>query len=136
MTAGLVAGKSESGRGLPLPSASRMLIIRAGEEGVPGWVLPPAWAGDPLLPPAFGGASSSPAEEVSSSHAGEGKLLLPGQGAAVRPPPGRRSCRAQVAAVTGAGVGAAAGEASHRSGCLCRRDRRCQLRSGPPALWL
>jgi hypothetical protein len=46
-------------------------------------------------------ASSSSAEEASSSHAGEGELLLPGQGAAVRPPPGRRSCRAQVAAVTG-----------------------------------
>jgi hypothetical protein len=38
-------------------------------------------------------ASSSSAEEASSSHAGEGELLLPGQGAAVRPPPGRRSCR-------------------------------------------
>jgi hypothetical protein len=35
-------------------------------------------------------ASSSSAEEASSSHAGEGKLLLPGQGAAVRLPPGRR----------------------------------------------
>jgi hypothetical protein len=30
-------------------------------------------------------------EEASSSHAGEGELLLLGQGAAVRPPPGRRS---------------------------------------------
>jgi hypothetical protein len=46
------------------------------------------------------GASSSCAEEASSSHAGESELLLPGQGAAVRPPPGRRSCRAQVDAVT------------------------------------
>jgi hypothetical protein len=36
-------------------------------------------------------ASSSFAEEVSSSYAGEGELLLLGQGAAVRPPPGRRS---------------------------------------------
>jgi hypothetical protein len=41
------------------------------------------------------GASSSCAEEASSSHAGEGELLLPGHGAAVRPPLGRRSCRAQ-----------------------------------------
>jgi hypothetical protein len=40
-------------------------------------------------------ASSSSAEEVSSSHAGEGELLLPGQGAAVCPPPGRRLCRAR-----------------------------------------
>jgi hypothetical protein len=51
-------------------------------------------------------ASSSPAEVTSSSHAGEGELLLPGQGATVRPPPGRRSCRAQVAAVTGLAEGA------------------------------
>jgi hypothetical protein len=55
-----------------------------------------AWAGDPLLPPAFRGrASSSSAEEAFSSHAGEGKLLLPGQGAAIRPPPGRWSSRAR-----------------------------------------
>jgi hypothetical protein len=39
-------------------------------------------------------ASSSPAEETSSSYTGEGELLLPRQGAAVRPPPGRRSCHA------------------------------------------
>jgi hypothetical protein len=51
-------------------------------------------------------ASSSSVEEASSSHAGEGELLLPGQGAAVRPPSGRRSCRAQVAAVTGLAKGA------------------------------
>jgi hypothetical protein len=38
-------------------------------------------------------ASSSFAEEASSSHAGEGKLLLPGQGATVRTPPRRRPCR-------------------------------------------
>jgi hypothetical protein len=35
-------------------------------------------------------ASSSSTEEASSSYAGEGELLLPGQGAAVRLPPGRR----------------------------------------------
>jgi hypothetical protein len=74
---------------------------------------------------------------ASSSHAGEGELLLPGQGAAVRPPSGRQSCRAQVAAVAGAEVVATAGEASHRSGgCFRRRDRQCHLRSGPPTLWL
>jgi hypothetical protein len=33
--------------------------------------------------------SSSSAEEASSSHAGEGELLLPGQGATFRPPSGR-----------------------------------------------
>jgi hypothetical protein len=82
-------------------------------------------------------ASSSPAEETSSSSAGEGELLLPSQGVAVRPPPGRQSCRAQVAAVASAEVVAAAGEASYRSGgCFRRRDHQCHLRSGPPALWL
>jgi hypothetical protein len=44
---------------------------------------------------------------------------------------------AQVAAVVGAEVVVAIGEASPcRSGCLCRRDRQCHLRSGPSALWL
>jgi hypothetical protein len=40
-------------------------------------------------------AYSSSAEEASSSHVGEGELLLPGQGATVRPPPGRWPCRAR-----------------------------------------
>jgi hypothetical protein len=45
-------------------------------------------------PPSFSGVqgrkpSSSSAEETSSSHAGEGELLLPGQDAAFRPPSGR-----------------------------------------------
>jgi hypothetical protein len=35
------------------------------------------------------GASSSYAKEASSSHVGEGELLLPSQGATVRPSPGR-----------------------------------------------
>jgi hypothetical protein len=43
----------------------------------------------------------------------------------------------QVAAVVGAEVVVAIGEASScTSGCLCRRDRQRQLRSRPPALWL
>jgi hypothetical protein len=41
MTAGLVVGKSEPGRGLPLSSASRTFIVRAGEEGAPSRGLPP-----------------------------------------------------------------------------------------------
>jgi hypothetical protein len=43
----------------------------------------------------------------------------------------------QVAAVVGAEVVVAIGEASpYRSGCLRRRDRQCHLRSGPSTLWL
>jgi hypothetical protein len=37
MTTSLVVETSEPGCGLPLPSASRMFIIRAGEEGEPSW---------------------------------------------------------------------------------------------------
>jgi hypothetical protein len=37
MTTSLVVERSESGCGLPLPLASRMFIIRAGEEGEPSW---------------------------------------------------------------------------------------------------
>jgi hypothetical protein len=39
MTTSLVVERSESGCGLPLPSTSRMFIIRAGEEGEPSWGL-------------------------------------------------------------------------------------------------
>jgi hypothetical protein len=68
--------------------------------------------------------AGSSTEEASSSHAGEGELLLPSQGAAIRPPSRRWSCRAQAAAVAGAEAAAAVGEASHRSGgCFRRRDR-------------
>jgi hypothetical protein len=42
----------------------------------------------------------------------------------------RRGVGAQVAAVVGAEVVAATGEASHcRGGCLRRRDRQCHLRT-------
>jgi hypothetical protein len=37
MTTSLVVERSEPGCGLPLSSASRMFIIRAGEEGEPSW---------------------------------------------------------------------------------------------------
>jgi hypothetical protein len=89
-------------------------------------------------------ASSSPTEVTSSSHAGEGELLLPGQGAAVRPPPRRRSRRAQVAAVTvpvdGGGLrqrGSGRRQASSALVCLScwlswlwHRLRRCLLPLG------
>jgi hypothetical protein len=49
----------------------------------------------------------------------------------------RRGVGGQVAAVVGAEVVVAIGEASScTSGCLCRRDRQCHLRFRPPALWL
>jgi hypothetical protein len=41
MTVGLVVGKSEPGRVLHLPSASRMFIIHVGEEGAPSRGPPP-----------------------------------------------------------------------------------------------
>jgi hypothetical protein len=52
-----------------------------------------AWIGDLFFPSVLGRKASSSPAEASSSHAGEGELLLPGQGAAFRPSSGRRSCR-------------------------------------------
>jgi hypothetical protein len=60
MTTSLVVGRSKSGCGPLLPSASRMFIIRAGEEGVPSWGHASAWAGGPLLPSVLGGEGRSP----------------------------------------------------------------------------
>jgi hypothetical protein len=82
------------------PSPSRIFVIRAEAEEHTEWGVASAWVGDPFLPPAFGGkkASSSPAE-ASSSHAGEGELLLSGQGVAFRPSSGWRSCRARASHV-------------------------------------
>jgi hypothetical protein len=73
----------------PLPhpqlqgSSSSLLARRAGACLRVGWRPASSsdiWGWKP---------SSSSAEEASSSHAGEGELLLPGQGAAFRPPSGR-----------------------------------------------
>jgi hypothetical protein len=161
-----------------------------------------AWAGDPLLPPAFGGEGHPPALRRRRPSATRGKancccldrvqlsVLHPGDGRAARGPATSRSslrrrlhrgveqhvvrreggtrvlgqslCRScgedgsedlsvrfgatvvrrcsvggQVAAVVGAEVVVAIGEASPcRSGCLRRRERQCHLRSRPLALWL
>jgi hypothetical protein len=84
-------------------------------------VLPSAWAGDPLLPPAFGGEGCSPALRRRRTLATRGRpaagvvscrvsgslawmaLALPptmppaaDRGVAVRPPHGRWSCHVQV----------------------------------------
>jgi hypothetical protein len=63
MTVSLVVEKRRASRAVasPLPSALRMFIIRAGGRASRVGVLPSAWAGDPLLPPAFGGEGRSPA---------------------------------------------------------------------------
>jgi hypothetical protein len=157
--------------------SSSVLGARTSRVGV----LPSAWAGDPLLPPAFGGEGRSPAlrrrrtatcclvgvwlsihrtatvapcagrprprpvprrrphrgvvQDVvrrkgsvrvprwpcphSRSEDGSEGLLVHAGAAAIR----RCGVGAQVAAVVGAKVVAAIGEASHcRGGCLCRRD--------------
>jgi hypothetical protein len=173
----------------PMPLASRMFIIHAGGRASRVAVLPPAWAGDPLLPPAFGGEGRSPAlrrrqtatcclvgvwlfvhrtgdgravrrsatsmalpappaargggvvqdvvrhrDDVrvpgwscphSRSEDGSEDLLVRAGAAAIR----RCGVGVQVAAVVGAEVVAAIGEASHcRCGCLRQRDRQCHLR--------
>jgi hypothetical protein len=70
-------------------SSSSMLGRRAGRVGA---CLRVGWR--PASSSGIRGrkASSRSAEEAPSSHAGEGVLLLPGQGAAVRPTLGRRPC--------------------------------------------
>jgi hypothetical protein len=49
-------GGGEKQAGLrPLPCPQLQGCSSSGLRGAPRGVLPPAWAGDPLLPPAFGG---------------------------------------------------------------------------------
>jgi hypothetical protein len=80
----------------PLPLASRMFIIRAGEEGKPSWC--------PAFRMGWRPASSSSirGRRAFTSLTKEANYhLLPGWGVAVRPPHGRRSRRAQVGQVHG-----------------------------------
>jgi hypothetical protein len=72
MTTSLVVERSEPGCGLPLPSASRMFIIRAGEEGEPCWgpALHMGW--QPASSSSIRGrrAFTSLAEEANFGYAG------------------------------------------------------------------
>jgi hypothetical protein len=84
-------GEKQAGlRSLPRPqlqgSSSSLLGRRAGRAGA---CLRVGWR--PASSSGIRGrkTSSSSAEEASSSHVGDGELLLPGQGAAFRPPFGR-----------------------------------------------
>jgi hypothetical protein len=96
MTISLVAEKSEPGCGLPLPSASRMFIIHAGRKGKPSWGSAFRMGWRPTSSSSIRGrrAFTSLAEEANCHR-------LPGRGAAVRPPHGQQSCRAQVGHVHG-----------------------------------
>jgi hypothetical protein len=86
MTTSLVVGRSKPGRGPLLPLASRMFIIRAGEEGVPCWGPASAWAGGPLLPSVLGGEGRSPSMRRRRTSGTRG---WPTAGAASRRPPVR-----------------------------------------------
>jgi hypothetical protein len=107
-----------------------MFIIRAGEGGAPSWGLPPRGlatrfflrhSGEKGILQLCGGRVLQPC--------GEGELLLPGQGAAVRAPPGRRSCRAwaghvQVLPAPSAAPGVAQHVVRHEGGtCVLGRYR-------------
>jgi hypothetical protein len=115
-----VVERSKPGCGLPYPQlqgcSSSLLGWKASRVGA----LPSTWAGDPLLPPAFGGEGCSPALQRRRTSATRGRLAAGRQlqrvwllgsdgfgaasnaasavkwGVAVRPPHGRRSHRAQV----------------------------------------
>jgi hypothetical protein len=80
----------------PLPSASRMFIIRAGGEGKPSWGPAFRMGWRPASSSSIRGrrAFTSLAEEANCH-------LLPGRDVAVHPPHGRRSRRAQVGHVHG-----------------------------------
>jgi hypothetical protein len=85
MTVGLVVGRSKPGCGL-CPALSFKDVHHPGWGGGAHRV-------EACLREGWRPASSSDirGRRASSSHAGEGELLLPGQGAVVRLPPGRRS---------------------------------------------
>jgi hypothetical protein len=160
MTTGLVVGKSEPDRGLSLALSvrgRRAFAVRGAVScrvsGSPAWA---ALALPPVPPPTAGAERGCPsAARVSvAQHVvrREGGVRVLGQSrpcscgedrsehqpvrtgaATIR----RCGVGGQVAAVVGAEVVVAIGEASpYRSGCLRRRDRQCHLRFGPPALWL
>jgi hypothetical protein len=100
---------------LPCPQlqgcSSSVLGRRASRVGA----LPSAWAGDPLLPPAFGGEGRSPAyAEEANCH------LLPRRGVVVRPPHGRRSRRAQAGHVHGPSRAAGRTGGSHNTSYAAR----------------
>jgi hypothetical protein len=126
MTTSLVVERSEPGCGLPCPQlqgcSSSALGRRASRVGAP----PSAWAGGPLLPPAFGGEARSPALRRRRTSATRGRpseapsaasclaprpgwlwcrlrcCLLPlGRGVHVRPPHGQRLRLAQVGHIHG-----------------------------------
>jgi hypothetical protein len=72
MTTSLVVGRSEPGCGLPLPSASRMFIIHAGEGGEPSWGLAFRMGWRPASSSSIRGrrAFASLAKEVNFGYAG------------------------------------------------------------------
>jgi hypothetical protein len=126
MTTSHVVERSKPGCGLPLPSASRMFIIRAGEEGELSWGLAfrmvwrPAssssiWGKGVHQPCGGGGLRVRGTGQLQASLAAACPVprlgwprrrlrccLLPfGRGVVVRPPYGRRSRRAQVRHIHG-----------------------------------
>jgi hypothetical protein len=114
MTVSLVVGKSDRAVAPPLPSASRMFIIRAGEEGEPSW--------GPAFRMGWRTASSSSirGRRASTSLTEEANChLLSGRGVVVRPPHGRRSRRAQAGHVHGPSR-----VAGHTGGRTTRRTPR------------
>jgi hypothetical protein len=160
MTTILVVERSEPGCSLPLPSASRMFIIRAGEEGELSWgpAFRMGWRPASSTSIRWRRAFTSLAEEANFGYAGPAdcgcrwppRARFPGLDGLVLTPAVRMGARtssrvlrqppptgAEVAAVIGAEVVAAAGEAARcRGGCLRWRDQQCHLPPSLPTLWL
>jgi hypothetical protein len=96
LTNGQFGGEKQAG----LRPPPRLQLQGSSSSGLrrrsaPSGGLPPRGSATLFFPSVWGRKASSSPAEASSSHAGEGELLLPGQGAAFRPSSGRRSCRAR-----------------------------------------
>jgi hypothetical protein len=85
-------GEKQAGlRPLPRPQLQGFSSFGLRQRSAPSGGLPPRGSVTLFFPSVWGRKASTSPAEASFSHAGEGELLLPGQGAVFRPSPGRRS---------------------------------------------
>jgi hypothetical protein len=94
LTNGQFGGEKLAGlRPPPRPQLQGFSSSGLRRRSAPSGGLPPRGPVTLFFPQCLGRKASSSPAEASFSHAGEGELLLPGQGAAFRPSSGWRSHR-------------------------------------------
>jgi hypothetical protein len=92
LTNGQFGGEKQAGlRPPPCPQLQGSSSSGLRRRSAPSGGLPPRGSVTLFFPRCLGRRAFSSPAEASSSHAGEGELLLPGQGAAFCPPPRRWS---------------------------------------------